>query len=120
MDMPTRRTWMTYIEHMYALEPELRPTGAPVPQKDGSRGRKGKSGDGGRPQKPAGKDPVEVAVIQVREDGGIVFKVDGRRKFITGRFMKGQHFSVGDKVKVRPKRIKNKNGDPIDIYELMV
>lgn len=111
MGMPNKRTRMTYIEHMYALEPELRPTGAPAPKKENRSGK---------PQKPTGNNSIEVEVLKVRDDGGIDFKVEGRYKFITGKFMRGKNFKAGDKVKVRPKTITTKKGDSIVIYELVV
>lgn len=104
-NMPNARVQMTFREHMYALEPELRPTGAPMKNARGARGRGNAGNNGSRnsnqPKRSNSNPVVEVKVEFVRDDGTIFFKHDGVGGRVYGDRLNGRSFKKGDVVKVR-------------------
>ena len=90
---------------MYALEPELRPTGAPMKNARGARGRGNAGNNGSRnsnqPKRSNSNPVVEVKVEFVRDDGTIFFKHDGVGGRVYGDRLNGRSFKKGDVVKVR-------------------
>ena len=120
INMPNSRLQMTYIEHMYALEPELRRTNAPVKAGSGTytdrnagkprpnngennlSGKKNNFAGGYKNNSKSNKPVVEVNVESVwRSNGTIEFTVNGLRSRVYGDKLNGRTYKVGDTVKVR-------------------
>lgn len=99
VNMPNSRLQMTYREHMYALEPELRSTGAPL--NTGGQSNRRPSGNKSNNYRPNKNPVVRVEVKRITRNGGIAFDDNGKEGLVSGKKVGNAIINIGDIISVK-------------------